>query len=452
MPEPDEPPLKRLRIDWAEFFQRGTDPLFVLDRRRRVRFVNPAWEALTGWPAARAYGLLCTRRATREPAPLAAALAPPGDVLAGAVGRIRRPVPPAKAGPPWWDITFFPFRDERGVLGVLGRIQPAGAPGPAPRPTPAVPLFLRQRIAARFGFETLQSDSPAVGRAAEQARLAGQSRAPVWVGGPAGCGKLWLARVLHHQGVTREQPFLTVDCAGLPAVAAAAVLFGDSGLGRPDRLGTLYLREPARLPRDLQLRLIDWLAEREPAGPRLIAGSRTGPVADILAGRLLDDLYHQLAVVPITLPPLRDRIGDLPALAERLLDRLRGPDGPAVAVAPEALDLLRAYDWPGNLRELGEVLAEAARAAAGGPITPAHLPASLHQAVERAQAPRRPREPVLLLDDVLEQVERRLIRQALALTGGNQTEAAKKLGVWRPRLIRRIKDLGLGGGPSEPGA
>jgi transcriptional regulator with PAS, ATPase and Fis domain len=451
-PEKDEPPVTAFRIGWTAFFQRSTDPLFVLDRRRRVRFVNHAWEALTGWSAERAVGRRCTRRPTREPSALLAALAPPADVTAGAVGRIRRPVPPAKAGPPWWDVSFVPFRDDHGVVGYLGRIQPAGSPGP--RAPAGVPVFLRQRVAGRYGFDTLQSETAALRRVAEQARLAGQTRAPVWVTGPAGSGKRWLARVIHHQGVTREQVFLGLDCAGLPGPAVAAALFADPGLGRPERLGTLCLREPARLSRDLQLRLADWLAEREPTGPRPVACSRRPPAEDVRAGRLLDDLYQSLAVVTVELPPLCDRLADLPALAERFLERARRPGGAAAALTEEALGFLRSYDWPGNLRELGEVLAGAARTAEGGRITPGDLPASLRQAVERDRVPRRPREPVLLLDDVLEQVELRLIRQAVALSGGNQAEAARRLGVWRQRLARRMKELGLGGkgeaGP-EPG-
>jgi transcriptional regulator with PAS, ATPase and Fis domain len=432
---------------WGALFQQSTEPIFLLNRRRRLRFVNHAWEALTGRTADSVFGLSClprTQRGERLDQALAQALAPPPEVLAGGALSVRRPVPPAQLGPPWWDIHFLPLRDANGVLAILGRITAVGAssekvPTATAGFTEAL-AGLRQRTAARCGFELFASAAAGMARALAQARAAAQTRSPVWIIGEPGSGKETLARVIHFQGVTREQTFLAVDCAGLQPYLIRNMLFGHAGLATGSRLGTIYLKEPSALPRDLQAELLDWLAEQDEP-PRLIAGCGADPLREMQAGRIAEEVIAAWAVLEIRLPPLRERRADLPRLMESL-----APIGAPPLTAP-VRDLLQAYDWPGNCRELRSVLIEACRAADGKPVEVAHVPLALRRKVGQAQAvqdrPGTSGETTLLLGPMLEQVERNLIRLALKRAKGNKSEAAELLGVGRTQLWRRIRELKL---------
>src|SRR5205807_4079216 len=148
---------------WQGFFQQSREPLFVLNRQRRLLFANRAWEALTGQPFAQARGKTCTRRLSDEPlAPLLRALWPPPEVLQGQTVRVPRAVPPAAGGPPWWHVEFFPLMGDEGVLGILGRIRADAVPPPpkAPR-VPEAWAALREQTARRFDFDLWASELPA---------------------------------------------------------------------------------------------------------------------------------------------------------------------------------------------------------------------------------------------------------------------------------------------------
>ena len=435
------------RFGWSPFFDRSSDALFLLDRQRRLRFVNRAWEALTGLTASGVHLLYCKREKPAVPADgprrvLAYALCPPPEVLGGASGRARRRLPAADGrGWQWWDVEFLPLRDGEGVRGVLGRVLPlSAAQAPAAAPLPEKLVALRARVAGRYGPELLETAVPGVRRVADQVRLAARVDAPVLLVGEPGSGKATLARVIHYQGGARERPFAEVDCGRLPAYALSALLSGGAAPGHP---GAVYLREPAALPRDLQLSLCGAVRERA-GGVRFLAGSSRPPADDVRAGLLLDELYAALGTLVIEVPPLRERRADLPGLAERLLARAGEAGGREVAgLTPAAWEILRAHPWPGNLRELYAVLAAARRHATGRLIDDGDLPAALRLAQQLGVIPGPdPRRP-LPLDPILEEVERRLIRLALRRTGGHQTKAAELLAIWRPRLARRLKALGL---------
>ncbi len=267
-------------------------------------------------------------------------------------------------------------------------------------------------------------------------------RSPVLFVGERGTGKKTLARAVHFLGPRREDSFAALDCARLPPAVLAAFLF--EVRGPRHRLATIYLREPACLPRDLQLRLSEWLSGADadlPGGPdgrpRLLASCARDPAEDVRAGRLTEELACGLATVRVDVPPLRERAADLPALVERLLERAGYEgDGRVTGLSPEAWEVVRSHPWPGNLRE-------ACGRAQGDHVTPADLPAwlRLRQAVGRAAG--RDPEPALPLKSLLEQAERRLIVRALARAGGNKSKAARILDVWRPYLYERMEKLGL---------
>jgi transcriptional regulator with AAA-type ATPase domain len=433
---------------WQSFFQRSDEPLFLLNRSHRVLFVNRAWERLTGVSAAEARGLACSRRASAEgdgPGSLGPLLCPPPEVLAGRAGRSRRPAPGGQ-GRRWWDLDFFPLTRDGRLLGVLGRVRATGPAGPPGRtPLPEKLLALRQRVAAAFTPDAIPDELPGMRRAVNQIRLAGRVSAPVLLLGERGTGKKWLARTIHLLGDTREGPFIALDCARLPARAVASLLTG--GGRSVARGGTLYLREPQCLPRDTQQVVAERAADGTAPGPRLIAGTAEDPAEHVRSGRLLDELHSALATLPITVPPLRERMAELPWLVARMLDRVRATGADEPELTPDAWEVVLSYRWPGNLAELFAVV-RGANYCASGLIDAAHLPAYLRRAVAldatAAAAPPRP----LRLDHLLEQVERRLIELALRRSGGNKSQAADGLAIWRARLLRRMEALGL----AEPAA
>jgi DNA-binding NtrC family response regulator len=434
---------------WQSLVQQAGEPLFVLNRQRRILFVNSAWEKLTALPAARARGLACKRQrdvAAGSPEAVAQALAPPADALEGRPCRVRRLL--VSGDPPrccWCDIEFVSLHDARGRLRVLGKVlvheQERGSPvGPLADRLVA----LRAEAAQHYRLEDLDSTLPVMRRVAKQARMASQMRVPVLIVGEAGTGKHWLAHAIHNGGPAHDRTCAAVHCARLPAETLTELLFGAGGLTWRSGAGTIYLKEPAALPRDLQARLCQWLAEPEAARPRLIAGSTADLSVEVRSGRLLEELHCALATLVITLPPLRDRLADLPVLVDRLLQRAGGEGDKRIkGLTAEAWEMVQTFRWPGNIRELYAALAGAREHATQERIDAADLPSYVRQAVSLEQTAGRTPERQLPLKELMAQVERRLIVLALQMTRGNKSRAAEVLSVWRPLLIRRMKALGI---------
>lgn len=429
---------------WSALIGSSADPIFLLSRRRQLRYANKAWETLTGKSFETLRGSFCLPRKKKGTGPLRAllqALTPPLEVLAGRPTLVRRPSPPHRLGPPWWDITFIPLRDGDGLTGILGHIR-AVAGSASAEATGNISeklVALRQHAVADASFERLASEHLAMQRVEAQARLAAEFKSPVWITGEAGVGKETLARIVHFNGVTREQTFVGVDCAGLQPFLIRNMLFGLAGQAGT-QLGTVYFKNPESLPRDLQTELLTWYEEQEDP-PRIAIGSQNLAGPSARDERLLDEFVSTFGVFEIRLPPLRERTSDLSRLSAEWLQRESIADGPAAELSAESLDSLVRHTWPGNLRELAEVLRNAHANSAGKRIEPSHLPLYLRT----AGAPVSTR-PMPKLDEVLETVEARLIRRALAKAKGNKSEAADLLGIPRTRLLRRLETLGITNG------
>jgi transcriptional regulator with PAS, ATPase and Fis domain len=464
---------RRLAKDfrWQAFFQHCAEPVFVLDRRGRLLFVNHAWEALTGMAKEQAGVLVCRRprpvtaSASAEEI-LAHALTPPPEVRRGAGGRVRRllPVNPqvlsrdrkgAEARPlpygrgseaaGWWEVEFLPLlqQGEQGGYLIVGRIRPVqSAERVRDNPLSEKLVNLRQSRVERFGLDAWTSSLPVMRRLVEQVRLASQVTTPVLLVGEPGTGKQTLARTIHYLSGRREGACAVVDCRYLPPAALSDLLFGQEGLA------AVYLREPAYLPRDVQLLLCERIAQSSgsegTAVPRIYAGCTTPPALAAGSERMLDELACALGILVLEVPPLRERLADLPALVERMLPRAcDGRDVHVTCLNADAWSLLRGYSWPGNLRELYNVLRAACAHARSEQVRAADLPAELRRAVGREQTPPRPADKSLPLESLLEEAERRLIQLALKRAGGRKARAARLLGIPRPRLWRRMVKLGI---------
>jgi len=407
---------------WRALFQQSRLPVFVLGKGKRLRFANAAWEQLTGHKLSDELGLVATDRPSATS--IARTLAPPESVLAGRSERCRRHAPNHRTGPPWWDITFVPLPGPDDAFGIVGFIEVSGEGAPAAaRKVSAEAMAIRETHADLFIIDRLAGPI----RLASQLRLAAHLAAPIWLVGEAGSGKESAARAIHRAGASRDRAFVALDCVGLQPYLIESLLWGHGGLAGSDRVGVVYLKEPAAMPRDLQQRFLDQFLDSA-RFPRLICGSTRSALVDVNAKSLLPEFHTRLSALEIRLPALKERLDELPRLVG---DR---------RIEPAAMAVLVAHHWPGNLRELRAVLAAAAANAGESPILREHVPRALR---ERLGFTKPAPEAAISLDAALEDVERKLIVRALKKAEGNTTHAATRLGVPRNRLLRRIEALGI---------
>lgn len=421
---------------WQAFFQHAGQPVFLLNRRRQILFANRAWETCTGLKLAEVRGRSCRRRAgmtklDRAEAILAAC-APPIEAVHGQTRQSRRRVP---GSADWWEIQFIPLVGPEHLLGILGIIRVLPGPTAPAFSLPPKLNTLRDRLASRHRIIDSAECSPAVARMYAQARLAADMDVPISIVGETGTGKEWLARAIHQLSARRHHAFACLDADKIPAELLGDVLFGLRS--RQLALGTVYLRSPGSLPREIQEQLAEVLRAKEIAEfPRIIVGHDREPRATMQAGRLLATFHFAASALTIEVPPLRERLDELDRFLEIFIQRAGELQPHAVAgVAKEALNTLRGYPWPGNLRELQQVVSDACQRAQTERIELADLPFYLKQG-------KLPAERRLPLDTLLEQVERRLIALAMRLTQDNHTRAAELLEIWRPRLLRRLEKFG----------
>ncbi len=319
---------------------------------------------------------------------------------------------------------------------------------------------------------SLLADSRAMRAVLHRVELAARERLPLLILGETGVGKEVVARTVHATSERREGPFVAVNCAALPRDLVESELFGHDrgafsgasgarlGLFREASGGTIFLDEVTELPIELQgklLRAVDQAvvrpvgADREVAvDVRILAATNRDPEAEVLAGRFRRDLLYRLDVLRIEIPPLRERIEEVPALADHLLARYRAASGRDVrGIHPQALDALLAHDWPGNVRELkNEIERAAAQTSEGEWIQAEALSMRVRAAASRAPRaiPADARDGSRssgVLRDALEAIERRFIIQALDRFDGNLTRAAEYLGFSRPGLRLKMERLGL---------
>ncbi|MEP7176161.1 MAG: sigma 54-interacting transcriptional regulator [Gemmatimonadales bacterium] len=306
------------------------------------------------------------------------------------------------------------------------------------------------------GFEAILGRSAALRQTLDQAaRVASHRDVTVLVGGETGTGKELLARAIHYGSPRAPQPFVEINCAAIPANLLESELFGHErgaftgaiaskpGLFELAHGGTLFLDEVGTLPLELQPKLLRALESRtirrvggqqgRPVDVRVIGASHVDLAAAAARGEFREDLFYRLNVVALTLPPLREREGDVELLAETFLARIAGGYGlPVPALTSELRAALRAHPWPGNVRELRNAVERALVLSPRGTLRAEELvPAPVRDA-------RRAGTDTLPFPATLDVLVRAAAHAMLELTGRNKSEAARRLGISRPRLQRLL--------------
>jgi len=304
--------------------------------------------------------------------------------------------------------------------------------------------------------------SAAVRQLLELAASVRDSDTTVLVDGESGTGKGLLARVIHEMSARAKGPLVEVNCTSLPAGLFESELLGhergaftDARAAKRGLLeladgGTLVIDEIGEIPLPVQAKLLRCIEEKRfrrvgglrdlEVDVRVVATTNRDLERAVAAGQFRADLYFRLAVFPLHVPPLRQRRDDVAALARHFVDRLNHQLSKSLkGVSADALQLMLAYDWPGNARELRNVIERGVLLATGDEILPAHLPAEIQAGRPTAAAAALGGAVVPLAD-----AERRLIQEALEATGGNQMRASRMLGITRDTLRYRMKKHGLG--------
>jgi Nif-specific regulatory protein len=318
-------------------------------------------------------------------------------------------------------------------------------------------------------YQLIHGSSSAMQKAVDLGKTVASSNATVLLLGESGTGKEVLARAIHQWSSRSNGSFTAVNCVALNPDLMESELFGhEKGaftgaiarkIGRFELAegGTLFLDEIGELTTNLQTKLLRVLQEREfervggtrriQADVRVIAATNRDLAAEIRAGRFREDLYYRLNVVAITMPPLREHLEDIPALADHFISRFsREVKKPVLRIDPRTMECLKAYSWPGNVRELQNVIERSVVLCSGPILLPEELPAEISGGIPRESTSSPGSETsveVVPLAEALERCRRDLVKKALERSGGNQTDAAELLGLQRSNLSRLMKILGL---------
>jgi len=322
-------------------------------------------------------------------------------------------------------------------------------------------LKLPQRVsAAKPARYQLLGDAPPMQQAREMIYKLARSQAPVYISGESGSGKELAARLIHEQGARHEQQFVPVNCGAIPENLMESEFFGykkgaftgaeadRDGFFQVAHGGTLFLDEVADLPLPMQVKLLRAIQEKrvrkvgataeDPVDVRMICATHQNLTALVESGAFRQDLYFRLNVIELKMPSLKECREDIPALAESMLARMDGPGGAAPRLSKAARAALGGYDFPGNVRELENILERAVALCGGDEIQPEDLRLTpMRQAEEAPPGQKWP------LPDYLDRIEREAILEALSKTRFNRTAAARLLGITFRALRYRMARLGI---------
>ncbi len=324
-------------------------------------------------------------------------------------------------------------------------------------------IRLKERLKENFSFANIIGSSKVMQEMFATLRLVAPSDATVLIGGESGTGKELIANAIHENSSRKDGPFIKVNCAALHENLLESELFGhekgaftgatEQRKGRFEQAhhGTLFLDEIGDMTLPTQAKILRALQEGEierlggsktiKVDVRMVAASHRDLEAMVERGEFRQDLFFRLSVVPIILPPLRDRGGDIPDLARYFLKRYAEKNKKDIrSIHPQAINLLMHHAWPGNIRELENCIERAIILCQGEQITPNELPPQLNpQDKKQSDSNLQANGSGLTLRDM----EREMIRVTLDETAGNKSQAAKQLGIARQTLLNKIKEYGL---------
>lgn len=313
-------------------------------------------------------------------------------------------------------------------------------------------ILLKREIAARAGFENFVGKSAVMQKVFSLIRQVADTKSTVLISGESGTGKELVARAVHYSSVRKDKPFVTVNCGALPETLLESELFGymkgsftgatsnKQGLFEAANGGTIFLDEISATTLNLQIKLLRVIQERTfmrvggttdiKVDVRIIAASNKDLQAEVAKGAFREDLFYRLNVIPVHLPPLRERKEDIAVLAEHFLNKFTPTGREPKKITNDALNFFTNYRWPGNVRELENTIERLVILASGDTIRVEHVPDSLKTALPSPELiPSDIPDAGLNMEALLENAERTLLQKALEKSGGVKTEAAKLLGL-----------------------
>ena len=314
-------------------------------------------------------------------------------------------------------------------------------------------------------------EHPSIKRIQEMVRRVAVTDATVLITGESGTGKEIVARAIHHCSLRADRPFVPVNCAAIPESLLESELFGHArgaftgahssraGMFQLANHGTILLDEVGELPPSLQAKLLRVLQDGEvrPVGSdhsvavqiRVIASTNKDLAHQVEKGSFREDLFFRLQVIPIHLPPLRARRSDIPLLVSHFLEKANRKHGVAVNLSREAMIYLWEYDWPGNIRELENLVERLVILTDNGIIDIADLPSGIRSFVSDKKIPQTTLATGQIdLREATEQLQYRLMEEALRLTNGNKSAAARMLGLKRTTLVAKLRRKATAGADS----
>lgn len=323
---------------------------------------------------------------------------------------------------------------------------------------------LKEELRLDYTFENIVAEDRKMHEIFDLIKKVASYDTTILIYGESGTGKELIARAIHFYGDRKDKPFIPVNCGAIPATLMESELFGyvkgaftdavrnREGLFQEADGGTLFLDEIGELPKELQVKLLRVLQEGEvrrvgdtrsrSIDVRVVAATARDLQSEVREGAFREDLYYRLNVIPITLPPLRERGSDIPLLVNHFISAAAHKFGkPINGISGGALELLMSYRWPGNVRELENIIERAIILEDGDTISPGSLPFTEKEFRQLPSVTTHSTE--LSIKKAHEAVERELIARALETTGGNRTKAAELLEISHRALLYKIKDYGL---------
>lgn len=438
-------------VELARLLHLSDQVVYVLDDQATIVFCNRACLDWLGLDESAILGQRCAYHSEPDEEPgivVAAGLCPPPSVWQGS-----ETTSIVSVGSQRGRARFIPLgKTPENIVGLVAIVDRGEQliDGPADSSAPADLheriRCCRQQIAARYGVDLLLGESPAAGRIRAQVQVAAESRASVLVFGPPGSGRQHVASTVHYAtGAGSRGSLVPLACSVLSPEMIDSTIRALTARGNSEEGGArnaLLINDVDQLTLEAQGSLFSVLGAK--AFPlRLLATSRRPLLEMARCGEFRSDLACVLSTVAIELPPLVERREDLPLLAQFFLEEANSRGMKQLAgFSDEALNRLDVYPWPGNHDELARVVTEAHTRASGPEIGVADLPQRIHLAAGDATHARRKEDPIVL-DEFLGRMERELIRRALDRAKGNKAKAARMLGLTRPRLYRRLVQLGM---------